>query len=153
MKHLWLIAFAILMTACETVPPPIEFTFEKFETIDQKVTYPEELPKIRDLQCYPGESDAECKIAGYTSSADIDVFETYKIRAESNTAIAQGNAEALESTIQQTEELVAAGRAQENITKIREEQLQFERWQRQIDKWYYRALLVLVGAAGIYAAN
>ena len=152
MKHLWLIASAILMTACETVPPPMEFTFEEFKTIEAEVTYPEELPKLRELECYPGEAD-ECKIAGYTSTRDIDVFETYKIRAKSNTTIAQGNAEALEAVLEQADELVAAGKAQEQITRIREEQLYTERALRVREKWYYRAMLVLVGAAGVFAAR
>ena len=150
MKHLLLIAFVFLMMGCETAPP-MEFTFEKFETIEAEVTYPEELPKIRELECYPNVD--QCKIAGYTSSDDIDVFEVYKVRAESNTSIAQGNAEALDAVLAQAEELVAAGQAQEQITRIREEQLFTERSLRQQDKWYYRAMIVLVGVAGVYAAR
>lgn len=153
MKHLLLIASAILITACETTPPIELETFEAFEAIDAEVTYPAVLPKIRDLECYPGETDDDCKVAGYTSAADIDIFEAYKIRAEGNTGIAQGNAEALEYVLEQAAELVAAGKAAENITKIREEQLANERKLRQQDKWYYRLMLLFVGAAGVYAAH
>lgn len=153
MKHLLLIAFAILITACETAPPPLEFTFEKFETIEAEVTYPAELPKIAKLKCYPGEGDGNCKIVGYVDAADIDRLAAYKIRAEGNTTIAQANAEALESVLKQTAELVAAGQAEENITKIREEQLSTERMLRQQDKWFYRGMLALAGLAIVFVAD
>lgn len=153
MKHLWLVAFAILITACETAPPSIEFTFEKFELIEAEAEYPKELGKIKDLECYPGESDAECKVAGYTSAADIDALEAYKIRAEGNTEVAHQNAVAIDALLGQAAELVSAGIASENIQKIREEQLQSERAARLREKWYYRLMLVLVGGAGVIASN
>lgn len=153
MRHLLLIALAILITACETAPPPLEFTFEEFETIEAEATYPDELPKIRPLECYPGGEDNDCSVAGYTLSEDIDAYEEYKIRAEGNTIIAQENAEALDGALGQAAELVAAGRAQEHIAKIREEQLRHERMLRQQDKWYYRIMLALAGAALVVTAN
>jgi hypothetical protein len=156
MKHLLLIAFAILITACETAPPPIEFTFEKFELIEAEAEYPKELGRIKDLECYPGEEvdeDNPCQVAGYTRSDDIDALEAYKIRAEGNTDVAQANAEAIDSLLGQAAELVSAGIASENIQKIREEQVQTERRARQQEKWYYRLMLLLVGAAGVYASQ
>jgi len=152
MKHLLLIASMILIAACETTPPPIEFTFENFELIEASAEYPDELGKIKDLECYPGEGD-DCKVAGYSSGNDIDALEAYKIRAEGNTEIAQGNAEAVDLLLAQQAELVAAGIASENIQKIREEQLAWEKQERQREKWYYRLMLVLVGAAGVYASQ
>jgi len=152
MKLVWLIASAILITACEATPPPIEFTFEKFEAIEATVTYPEELPKLQELECYPGEGDA-CKIAGYSTEAALDTFAAYKIRATSNTTIAQNNGEALQTVLEQNEELIGAGKAAENIYKIREEQLQYERRQREIEKWYYRGLIAIVTGAAIYAGS
>jgi len=153
MKHLSLIAFAILITACETAPPPLEFTFEEFETIEAEATYPDELPKLKPLECYPGGEEDDCTVAGYTLPEDIDALEAYKIRAEGNTAVAQANAEALDGSLEQAAELVAAGRAQEHIAKIREEQLRHERMLRQQDKWYYRIMLALAGAALVVTAD
>lgn len=153
MKHLLPIALAILITACESMPPPLEFTFENFELIEAQAEYPKELGKIKDLECYPGESDADCKVAGYTSADDIDALEAYKIRAEGNTEVAHHNAVAVDALLGQAAELVSAGIASENIQKIREEQLQSERQARLREKWYYRLMLLLVGAAGVYASN
>ncbi len=153
MKVLWLIAFAILISGCETTPP-IDFgsTFADYQTTEKEVTYAKELPKIEKLQCYPDEGD-QCHIVGYTSTDDIDRLETYKIRSEANVTIANENATALEYILEENKELVAAGRAQENITKIREEQLQFEKAERMREKWYYRLMLILIGGAGIYASG
>lgn len=152
MRHLLLVALAISITACETGSPPIEFTFDNFELIEAEAEYPKPLGKIRDLECYPGEGE-DCKVAGYTSGTDIDALEAYKIRAEGNTEVAQANAEAVDGLLAQQAELVAAGIAEENMRKIREEQLAWERQQRQREKWYYRLMLLLVGAAGVYSAN
>ena len=150
MKRVWLIAFAILITACETVPP-IEFGFDDFEPVTAEVTYPSTLPKISPLQCYPTESD--CKVVGYKLSSDIDKLEAYQVLADSNTDIAALNAKALELAIQQSAELVIAGKANENLWKIREEQLIRERRLRQQDKWYYRILLLGAVVVGAVSAN
>ena len=147
MNHLWLIVLAISITACETIPEPIEFTFHNLELITAEVEHPKELGKIRDLECYPSTQD--CQIAGYTSGDDIDALEAYKIRAEGNTEVAANNADAIKLLLEQQQELVAAGIASENIQKIREEQLRFERQERIKEKWYYRLMLLIVGAAGV----
>ncbi len=153
MKALWLIAFAILITGCETTPPvDFDTTFADYEITEKEVTYAEELPKIKKLQCYPGEGDS-CRIVGYTSTDDIDRLETYKIRSEANVTIANENATALEYILGENKELVAAGRSQEIITKFIQERLQFEKAERLREKWYYRLMLVFVGAAGIYASG
>ena len=152
MKLLWPIVCAILITACETGPPPLDLsTFEEFKTIEAEVTYPDALPKIKELECYPNEDD--CKVAGYTSTADVDVLEAYKIISEGNTGIAQANAEAIDSALEQSADLVAAGIAAEKISEIREEQLRIERQLRQQEKWYYRAMLALAGVAIVITAD
>ena len=152
MRHLLLAVLAALMIGCEPSPPILDNTFAEFQVTDKEVTSPEVLPKLIPLDCFPEEGDG-CQIAGWTSTDSIDTFENYKIISESNTEIAQANAEGLQTAIEEIKELVYAGREQEKITQIREEQLQFERTQRQIEKWYYRVMLVLVGAAGVYASQ
>ena len=151
MKRVLLIAFAILTTACETTPPPIDFGFEDFKPVQAEVTYPSTLPKISPLECWP--SEVNCQVVGYTSSTDIDKLDAYKILAESNTALATLNAEVIELVLEQADELVVAGKASEQIWKIREEQLMRERIMRQQDKWYYRLLLLGVITAGALTAN
>ena len=152
MKLLWPIAFAILITACETGPPPLDLsTFEEFKTVEAEATYPDALPKLNELECYPDENS--CRIAGYNSTADVDKLEAYKIVSEGNTAIAQANAEAVDSALAQSAELVAAGIAAEKISEIREEQLRIERQLRQQEKWYYRAMLALAGVAIVLTAD
>lgn len=140
------------MMACVPTPPTIDFTFEEFKIVEAEVTYPEELPRIRDLECYPGEGD-QCEVSAYSNIADIDTLDLYKIRAESNTTIAENNAIALEATLGKANQLVLAGRSQENITKIIQEQLAASEAQRIRDKWYYRGLLVLLGGAIVLTAD
>lgn len=152
MKHLLLVVLAISITACETIPEPKEFTFAEVELIDAEAEHPKELGTIKDLECWPGEGD-ECEIAGYSSADDIDALESYKIRAEGNTEVAEANANTVDLLLEQQAEFVAAGIASENIQKIREEQLAWERAKRQQEKWYYRLMLLVVGAAGVYASK
>lgn len=150
-RQVLLIAFAILITACETAPPTIDYTFQEFKPIEAEITYPDALPMVRPLECYPSEED--CRVAGYTDPADIDALELFKIRAIGNTTIAEANANALEIMVEREEAILAASKAQESITRLREEQLAWERQQRTQDKWYYRILLGLVIGAGAYASG
>lgn len=152
MKVLWLIVLSLSIAACETTQPRLDFTFEEFEIIEAEVQYPEELPTIAKLECYPGPGP-DCLVSAYSRIEDVNTFELYLIRAESNTGIASGNAEALDATLQKANQMVLAGRSQENITKIIQEQLSFSESQRRRDKWYYRAL-GLLGAIGlVFTAN
>jgi hypothetical protein len=139
------------MTACETTKPPIDFSFATFETIEAEVTHPQELPRLRDLECYP--SAAECNVAGYSNTADVDTLELYSIRAAANTEIAEQNAIALDATIRKANAFVVAGRSQENITAILQDELAFEKEQRQRDRWYYRGLLALSAVAIVFIAE
>ncbi len=144
-----LLGLLLLMAGCATSPPPIDWGFENFETVDAEAEFPRELPTIRPLGCLPSPED--CQLVGYTTTAEVDVLEAYKITAEGNTEIAQANAEVVNLLIQQQKELVAAGVAEENIRKIREEQLSWTRSEMEKQKWFYRGVLVLLAAVGIYA--
>lgn len=152
MKLLWLIALSLSTIACETTGPPIDFTFEEFEIVEAEVQYPEELPKIVKLECYPGPGD-DCEVSAYSRIEDVDTFELYLIRAESNTTIAAENSIALEATLEKANQMVLAGRSQENITKIIQEQLSFSESQRRRDKWYHRGMMILMGGAVVIVAK
>lgn len=152
MRTILLVACAILTTACETTSPiDIPPNFRNFKVEQRQATTPDELPDLHPLECYP--SEADCKIVGYADPQDVDTLHRYKIRAEGNTKIAAENAAALDATNGEVAQLVEAGKAQENIARIREDQLQYERSERLREKWYYRVMLVLVGAAGVYASG
>ncbi len=151
MRLHWLIVCAILISACETAPPTIDSSFETFEAIDAAPTHPSPLPSIPPMQCYP--DDETCVISGYTQAEDIDALEAHKELAIGNTVIAESNAQALEVMIEREGAILAAARAQERITKLREEQLAWERSERLREKWYYRLMLVLVAWAGVAAAD
>lgn len=147
------IAFAILISACETTPPELAHTFEEFEAVseDVKAVWPNELPKIKSLECYP--SNEDCKIAGYTDMADIDTFETFKELAIGNTEIADNSADAIDDLLERDEAMLAAAKQQEQITNLREEQLAYVRQLQRQEKWYYRGMLALIGAAAFLAAG
>ena len=151
MQKLLLIACAVLMTACETAPPTIEHDFETFEAIDKEVAHPIGLPSIAPLECWPSEDD--CQVVGYSRGTDVDALELYKVTSDGNFVAAQYNAEALEFMLDRDKAILAAAKAQESITRLREEQLAWERSERIREKWYYRIMLILVGAAGVAAAN
>ena len=151
MRLTLLVAFAILMAGCESTPPTIDHEFETFEAIDAKVTFPDKLPRIVPLKCYP--SEEECRVVGYTDSRSIDELEIYKTYAEGNTLIAEANADTATALIQREAAILAASKAQEGLTRLREEQLAWERSERRKDKWYYRVMIVLIGGAAVYASG
>lgn len=151
MRLLLLSVFAILTAACETTPPTIDYTFEEFEPIESEIVDPTPLPSLPKLQCFP--SDDDCQVAGYSTTNDIDEFERYKIISEANSEIATANTETAKLLIEREEAILAAAKAQETITNLREEQLDFERKMRQQEKWYYRVLLGLVIGASAYASG
>lgn len=150
MRLTLLIAFAILMSGCETTPPAYVYEFATFEKIEEDATYPSELPILAPFEC--GE-DPACPVAGYTRATDIDTLERFKELAKGNTEIAETNADIINTLLEREEAILAAAKAQEQIANIREEQLQWERQEATRQKWYYRAMIVLVGAAGVYASQ
>jgi hypothetical protein len=151
MRLLLLIALASLTTACSTAPPEITYDFETFKAIEAEATHPSDLPKVAPLECIPSEDN--CQGVGYTRTSDVDTLETFKELAIGNTEVAGANAEAVETMLAREDAILAAAKAQEQITRLREEQLAWERAERTREKWYYRVLIVLVGAAGVAAAN
>jgi len=151
MRLILLIVCASLISACETAPPTITYDFATFKAVEAEPTYPSSLPSIPPLECYP--SNEQCDVVGYTRASDIDALEAHKELAIGNTEVAEANAMALEVMLDREEAILAAAKAQEQITKLREEQLAWERSERLREKWYYRVLLVAIGAAGVYAAS
>lgn len=151
MKKVLLIACAVLITACESTPPSIEYTFEEFQPIEAEPVAASTLPKLARLECYPDAED--CLVVGYRDGEDVDTLEAYRELAQANTDIANENAQALEIMLEREQAILAAAKAQESVTRLREEQLAYERAERLREKWYYRIMIVLVGAAGVAAAD
>lgn len=151
MRLVLLIAFVILTSACETTPPKIEYEFATFSPVEAEPTTPSKLPELSPLKCYP--SDDDCQVAGYDEVEDIDRYERFKILADGNTEVAQANAEALELMLEREEAILAAGKAQEEMTNLYAELLAYEKQERAREKWYYRALLVVIAGAGVYASG
>ena len=72
----------------------------------------------------------------------------YVTVAGGNTDIALENAAALESLSRAYNHLIEAGKLQMRFTQVRDEQLQRERREHEMDNWFYRGLIAL----GILAA-
>lgn len=140
------------MTACATSPEPeYEYTFQTFEALDKEPVYASELPELSELECYPSADD--CQVVGYTDGEDVDKLEAYTVLAESNSANTNTNAEIVQTMLEREAVIIAAGRDQENITNFVEQQLAWEREQRNREKWYYRLLLGIVTVAGMFAGS
>lgn len=67
----------------------------------------------------------------------------YTIVAGGNQAIASENAAALESLSRSYNHLIEAGKLQMQFTQVRDEQLQRERREHEMDNWFYRGLIAL----------
>lgn len=151
-QHLLLIAFAILIVGCSSNRPDVApYEFQTFESVNAEITRPSELPDVAPLECWPSQDD--CRVAGYTNPDDVKALDVFKILAEGNTEVAADNAQALAIMVEREEAILAAAKAQESITRLREEQLAWERRERQREKWYYRILLGVSIAAGLYASG
>ncbi len=67
----------------------------------------------------------------------------YTIVAGGNTDIALENAAALEALSRSYNHLIEAGKLQMQFTQVRDEQLQRERREHEMDNWFYRGLIAL----------
>ena len=67
----------------------------------------------------------------------------YAVVAGGNQEIAQANALALAALSQSYNALIEAGKLQRQFAQVREEQLERERREHQVDGWFYRGLIAL----------
>ena len=73
----------------------------------------------------------------------------YQQAAEANHDIAADNGAALASQSAAYNELIEAGKLQQEIARIREEQLELARREAFVMRWFYRGTLVLLAAAAL----
>ena len=69
-------------------------------------------------------------------------LDNHDIVSSGNYDIAVANAEALRNTEQAYDALVQAGKAQQEVTRFKQELLEHERQQREQEKWWYRAIIL-----------
>lgn len=77
-----------------------------------------------------------------TSTECWSRLDDYDVVATGNTAIAEGNTAALRKAEAAYDRLIAAGTMQQELAEIRQELLEEERRQRELDKWWYRAIIL-----------
>ena len=77
------------------------------------------------------------------TKAQFAVILDYMTVAGGNTDIALENAAALESLSKAYNHLIEAGKLQMQFTQVRDEQLQRERREHEMDNWFYRGLIAL----------
>jgi len=85
----------------------------------------------------------------WTDSECWGFFEQYEIISEGNVVIADANARAARATNAALDDVVRAGRMQQEYAELREEMLAEERRQHTYDNWFYRGLLSIGGIAVI----
>lgn len=81
----------------------------------------------------------------WTASECWGAIADYEIVAEGNTDIAKANTEALRQTNAAIDDLIRAGKMQQEYAELREEMLADEKRQHTYDKWFYRGVLALIG--------
>lgn len=154
MRLILLSLCAVLMIGCETAPPEErDYTFQEMELVgeDFSATTGQPLPKLEELRCYPSTED--CKVAGYTDPKAVATLDAFRAIAKENYTIANLNAEAIEALQQRIDELILAGRLEEEISALRQEDFEFEKSMMRRSIWYHRVLLVLAIGAGIAVAG
>ena len=131
---IWL---ACCLTGCAT---PIEIPQWDIEPQIQNVTFPVEPPE-KPVPSYTTDTEV---------TFDLEAFRAlvaWSVVAEGNYDIAQANAVSLQHQIDAYNALLEAGKLQQQMSEIREEQLQLERNDHTMDNWFYRGII----AVGIIA--
>ncbi len=137
---IWIsLLIALIVGGCARTPTTPLPDWTSAEREESEIAYPIELPELCSLP-----SD------GQWAAACWEIFvDEYEIIAEGNTTIAGSNARALRKTEQAYDQLIEAGKLQQQLAGIRKEMLEDERRQREYDKWYYRAIIIGLVAVGV----
>jgi hypothetical protein len=117
--------------ASNPVPLPDWDLAERDQT--KEAADPLPLPDLCSVPWQP--EDVECWSA----------LDEYDIVAVGNTEIAAENAAASRAGDQSYDELLGAAKVQQELSQIRKDLLEQERRGRELDKWWYRGLIVLIG--------
>jgi hypothetical protein len=116
----------------------LEFAHQEEEIADA-----EPLPELCEL-----EKAASGEMLGWNARC-VKVFLQFENAATGNTTIALNNTSALRKTEAAADSLVNAGRMQREIAVIRQDLLNESRAAHMRDKWFYRALLVIIGVGAV----
>ena len=139
MTQLWrncsIIGVLIALTACSTTRelPDCEIP-EAPDDAQRAVSLPE-LPQ-------------EVSSTDTTATFDLDgmlQLKRYRIASDTNTEVANLNAEALEARNESVNALIECVRGQNVWMEIREDELEREKRDHFIDNWFHRGVIVLIG--------
>ena len=131
MKRWLILQIALIASLVGCAAEPIQLPkFETAERQDVEVTYPVTLP---DLCAIPWTA-AECWLR-------IDVFEDVAI---GNTELADLNASIAGDSDEAYDHILAAAKAQQEISQIRQEMLEAERKDHFIDNLWHRGLIIML---------
>lgn len=72
-------------------------------------------------------------------------LDLYDIASTANVTIAQENAAASRAGDLAYDEILGAARLQQELSQIRQDQLEQERHDHTVDNWWHRGLIVLIG--------
>lgn len=128
----------LIAAGCVSTPTTTLPDWELAVREETEIAYPIELPVLCEIPS-EGRWSTECWLIF------VDKFEVIAI---GNTEIARGNADALRKTEQAYDQLIEAGKLQQQLAQIRQQLLDDERQQRTYDRWYYRAIIVGLIVAG-----
>lgn len=103
--------------------------FQEAERTDVEVTDPTEYPDLCNIPW----TSANCW-------QRLDVFEDVAI---GNQELAQLNADIARDSDEAYDHILSAAKSQQQISQIREEQLEIERRDHLLDNWFYRIIIVL----------
>jgi len=126
--HIVIVTLIVSGCAAERIQLP---NFEEAARSDEEVTDPIDYPEL----CMLPWTAAECW-------QRIDVYEDV---AEGNKKIAQLNADIARLSDEAYDRILSAAKAQQGITKIREEMLELERQDHLFDNIWHRSLIILLG--------
>ena len=133
MKLSTLLLTVLILAGCAS--SPVELPDWDLAQRDQskEASDPVALPDLCAVPWQP--DDVECWAA----------LDLHDIAAEANYTIAAENAKSSRAGDAAYDELLGAAKVQQELSEIRQRMLEQERRDRELDKWWYRALIVLIG--------
>lgn len=131
-----ILLIGLIAAGCASQPVELPDWDLAARDVEVEASDPIELPDLCAIPWQP--EDVECWKA----------LDLYDIAAAENYNIAKLNASASRNGDQAYDQLIEAAKIQQQLSQIRQDMLERERRSRELDKWYYRAIIVLVGLAG-----
>ena len=122
MKNLWMICLSVCVLSCAT---PAD---------NWNITLPDsEVPEVIELPAFPDPIESNDGMAVYSKDA-VKEMVLYTIAAKANTGAGEELAEEVKDLRRGAESLVEMGKIQENISNMRQQMLEDERWRNFFEK-------------------